>query len=144
MAGTPHDSPAPAGKKLLRGALWALTALTLLNLLLTASVSALIGGIVILVMVWGISRGDYPLTKALAVFLFLYAALNAAVLLLTVISGAAARISALVWLGVYSVALAALGILLRSRAVRSYLKTAKPPEEKEKKIHFFHGGWRDL
>lgn len=134
----------PTGKKKLHMILLSLTILTLLNLLLTASLVGLIGGIVILIMVWGIRRGDYPLARALAVFLFLYAGINLVVLALTLIAGAAARISALVWLFGYSAVLIVLGILLCSKPVRTYLKTAQPPEEKPKKIHFFHGGWRDL
>lgn len=62
-----------AGKTLLRRLLLALTLLTLVNLLLTASLAGLIGGILTLIMVWGIRRGDYGLRKALVVFLFLYA-----------------------------------------------------------------------
>lgn len=131
-------------QRLLRRILLALTLLTLLNLLLTGSIAGLIGGILILVMVWGIRRGDYPLTRGLSIFLFLYAALNFAVLVLTLVSGVQARVSALIWLGLYSAALVVLGLLLRNKALQSYLKTASQPEEKEKKIHFFHGGWRDL
>lgn len=131
-------------QRLLRRILLALTLLTLLNLLLTGSIAGLIGGILILVMVWGIRRGDYPLTRGLSIFLFLYAALNFAVLVLTLVSGVQARVSALIWLGLYSAALVVLGLLLRNKALQSYLKTAPQPEEKEKKIHFFHGGWRDL
>lgn len=134
----------PTGKKKLHMILLSLTILTLLNLLLTASLVGLIGGIVILIMVWGIRRGDYPLARALAVFLFLYAGINLVVLALTLMAGTAARISALVWLFGYSAVLIVLGILLCSKQVRAYLKTAQPPEEKQKKIHFFHGGWRDL
>lgn len=134
----------PDGRKLLRGALLALALLTLLHLLLSASLVSLIGGIITLVMVWGIRKGDYPLTKALAVFLFLYAAVNFAVLLTVLLSGAQARASAMIWLGFYSAALAVLGGIVRSKPVQTYLKTAAPPEEKKKKIHFFHGGWRDL
>ena len=132
------------GKKLLRILLLALTVLTLLNLLFTASLVGLICCIVILVMVWGIRRGDYPLTKALSVFLYLYAAVNFVVLAITLLTGAAARVSALIWLGLYSAGLLLLGGLLQTETVRNYLKTAKPPEEKKKRIHFFHGGWRDL
>lgn len=131
------------GKKLLRLALIALTILTLLNLLLTASIVGLLCSIVILVMVWGIRRGDYPLTKALSVFLFLYSAVNFVVLAITLLFGAA-RPSALIWLGLYSAGLLLLGSMFLSEPVQTYLKTAQPPKEKEKKIHFFHGGWRDL
>ncbi len=132
------------GKKLLRIGLLALTVLTLLNLLLTASLVGLVCCIVILVMVWGIRRGDYSLTGALSVFLYLYAAVNFVVLAVTLLSGAPARTSALIWLGLYSAGLMLLGGLLQTEAVRTYLKTAQPPEEKKRKIHFFHGGWRDL
>lgn len=132
------------GKKLLRIFLLALTVLTLLNLLFTASLVGLICCIVILVMVWGIRRGDYPLTKALSVFLYLYAAVNFVVLAVTLLSDTPARTSALIWLGLYSAGLMLLGGLLQTETVRDYLKTARPPEEKKKRIHFFHGGWRDL
>lgn len=128
----------------LRRILLALTLLTLVNLLFTGSIAGLIGGILILVMGWGIRRGDYPLTRGLSVFLLLYAALNFVVLLLTLVSGAQARVSALIWLALYSVALVVLALLLRNKALQAYLKTAPQPEPKEKKIHFFHGGWRDL
>lgn len=132
------------GKKLLRILLLALTVLTLLNLLLTASLVGLICCIVILVMVWGIRRGDYPLAKALSVFLYLYAAVNFVVLAVTLFSGAPARASSLIWLGLYSAGLMLLGGLLQTEPIRTYCKTAQPPEEKKRKIHFFHGGWRDL
>jgi hypothetical protein len=132
------------GEKRLKGSLMLLTILTICNLLLTASVVSLVGGIVILVMVWGIRKGDYPLTKALAVVLFLVGSGNLAVMVFLGAAGSGARISALVWLGIYSLCLIVLGILLRSRPVQDYLKIAPQPEEKEKKIHFFHGGWRDL
>ena len=132
------------GKKLLRIFLLALTVLTLLNLLFTASLVGLICCIVILVMVWGIRRGDYPLTKALSVFLYLYAAVNFVVLAVTLLSDTPARTSALIWLGLYSAGLMLLGGLLQTETIRDYLKTARPPEEKKKRIHFFHGGWRDL
>ena len=126
------------------GLLLALTVLTLFNLLFTASMAGLLGGILILVMVCGIKKGDYPLTKGLSIFLFVYAAINLVVFFITVISGAEARTSALVWLFVYSVLLVVFGILLRNKKLQEYLKTAPQPEEKEKKISFFHGGWRDL
>lgn len=137
-------APASPEEKLFRGILLALTVLTLFNLLFTASIAGLLGGILILVMVWGIKKGDYPLTKGLSIFLFLYAALNFVVFFITVFSGAQARISALVWLFLYSVLLVVFGVLLRNKKLQTYLKTAPQPEEKEKKIHFFHGGWRDL
>lgn len=126
------------------GLLLALTVLTLFNLLFTASMAGLLGGILILVMVWGIKRGDYPLTKGLSIFLFIYAAINFVVFFITVLSSAEARTSALIWLFVYSAMLVVFGILLRNKKLREYLKTAPQPEEKEKKINFFHGGWRDL
>lgn len=128
----------------LRRILLALTLVTLVNLLFTGSIAGLIGGILILVMVWGIRRGDYPLTRGLSVFLLLYAALNFVVLLLTLLSGVQARVSALIWLALYSAALVVLALLLRNQSLQAYLKTAPQPEQKEKKIHFFHGGWRDL
>lgn len=136
--------PMPPEKRLFRGVLWAISLLTLLNLLLTASLVGLIGGILILVMVWGIRRGDYPLSRALGIFLFLYAGVNLVVLCTVVFSGAAAHVSALIWLGLYSLSLILLGLLLRGKTVQTYLKTAQPPKGKEQKIHFFRGGWRDL
>lgn len=131
------------GKRRLQITLAALTAVTLLNLLLTASLVGLLCCALILVMVWGIRRGDYPLVTALSVFLFLYAAVNFAVLAITILFGTP-NFSALIWLGLYSAALMLLASVLQSTPVREYLKTARPPEEKKKKIHFFHGGWRDL
>ncbi len=134
----------PHQMRALRRILLALTVLTCINLLFTASMVGLLGGILILVMVWGIRRGDYPLTKALSIFLFLYGGINLAVLLVTLCTGADARISALVWLGLYSCLLLILGALLRRKPLQEYLKNAPQPEEKEKKITFFRGGWRDL
>lgn len=133
----------PEGRQLNR-ILLALTALTAANLLLTASLVGLIAGIVILIMVWGIRKGDWPLTKALSIFLFIYAGINFLVLAVTLLSGAEARVSALIWLGLYSGLLILLGYLLRRKSLQEYLKTAPQPEEKEKKITFFRGGWRDL
>jgi NhaP-type Na+/H+ and K+/H+ antiporter len=132
------------GEKRMKRSLGLLTILTICNLLLTASVVSLVGGIVILVMAWGIRKGDYPLTKALAVVLFVVGGGNLAVLVFLTAAGSSAKPSALAWLGIYSLCLIVLGVLLRSRPVQEYLKTAPQPEEKEKKIHFFHGGWRDL
>lgn len=134
---------APALKRLY-GLLLALTVLAALNLVLTASMVGLMGAAILLVMVWGIRRGDYPLTKGLSVFLFVYAGINIVVLLVTLLSGAQARTSALIWLGIYSAGLMVIGVLLRNRDLQRELKTAPQPREKEKKIHFFHGGWRDL
>lgn len=134
---------APVLKKL-HGLLLALTVLTVLNLVLTASMVSLIGAAVLLVMIWGIRGGDYPLTKGLSVFLFVYGGINLVVLLVTVLSSAQARTSALLWLGIYSLGLIVIGALLRNKDLQQDLKTAPQPAEKEKKIHFFHGGWRDL
>ena len=130
--------------KQLYGLLLALTVLTVLNLVLTASMVGFLGAIILLVMVWGIRRGDYPLTKGLSIFLFVYAGINIVVLLVTLLSAAQARTSALIWLSVYSVGLIVIGVLLRSRDLQRDLKTAPQPQEKEKRIRFFHGGWRDL
>ena len=130
--------------KQLYGLLLALTVLTVLNLVLTASMVGFLGAIILLVTVWGIRRGDYPLTKGLSIFLFVYAGINIVVLLVTLLSGAQARTSALIWLSVYSVGLIVIGVLLRSRDLQRDLKTAPQPQEKEKRIRFFHGGWRDL
>ena len=132
------------GRQLLRGILIALTVLTLLNLLFTASLAGLIGGIVILIMVWGIRKGDYGLRNALVVFLMLYAVVNFVVLILSALFSSTARVLSLIWLGVYSLCLIVCALLLRRPEVRAWLEVAPQPTEKEKKIHFFHGGWRDL
>ena len=132
------------GRQLLRGLLVTLTVLTLLNLLFTASLAGLIGGIVILIMVWGIRKGDYGLRKALIVFLLLYATVNLVVLILSALFSSTARVLSLIWLGVYSLCLVVCALLLRRPEIRAWLEVAPQPTEKEKKIHFFHGGWRDL
>lgn len=131
-------------QKLFQGIMLSLTILSLCNLLLTASAVGLVGTILILVMVWGIRKGDYPLTKGLAVFLFLYGGSNLVVCLITAVSGAQVRVSALIWLAVYSLLLLVMGVLLLSKKLKAYLKTAPQPQEKEHKIQFFKGGWRDL
>ena len=141
MAKKPSAAP---GERLLNGILLALTISALCNLLMTASIVGLVGTVLILIMTWGIHRGDYPLAKALAIFLFLYGAFNFIVLAFVMFSGSKVRASSLVWWILYSLILIVLGCLLRGKTVREYLKTAKPPAEKKKKIHFFHGGWRDL
>lgn len=138
---SPKKSPE---QKLFQGLMVFLTVLSLCNLLLTASMVGLVGTILILVMVWGIRRGDYPLTRGLAIFLFLYGVSNLVVCLITLLSGAQARISALIWLAIYSLLLILIGVLLLGKKLQAYLKTAPQPEEKEHKINFFHGGWRDL
>ena len=132
------------GRQLLRGLLVTLTVLTLLHLLFTASLAGLIGGIVILIMVWGIRKGDYGLRKALIVFLLLYATVNLVVLILSALFSSTARVLSLIWLGVYSLCLVVCALLLRRPEIRAWLEVAPQPTEKEKKIHFFHGGWRDL
>lgn len=138
---SPKKSPE---QKLFQGLMVSLTVLSLCNLLLTASMVGLVGTILILVMVWGIRRGDYPLTRGLAIFLFLYGGSNLVVCLITLLSGAQARISALIWLAIYSLLLILIGVLLLGKKLQAYLKTAPQPKEKEHKINFFHGGWRDL
>lgn len=137
----PKKSPE---QKLFQGLMLSLIILCLCNLMLSPSMVGLVGSIFILVMVWGIRRGDYPLTKGLAVFLFFYGGSNLVVCLITVISGAEARASALIWLGIYSLLLIGIGVLLLGKKLQTYLKSAPQPKEKEHKIHFFHGGWRDL
>ncbi len=132
------------GRQILWGILIALTVLTLLNLLFTASLAGLIGGIVILIMIWGIRKGDYGLQKALVVFLLLYAAVNLVVLILSALFSSTARILSLIWLGIYTLCLVSCALLLRRPEVRAWLDVAPQPAEKDKKIHFFHGGWRDL
>ena len=132
------------GRRMLRSILIVLTVITLLNLLLTASLAGLIGGIILLIMVWGIRKGDYGLRKALVVFLFIYAAVNLIVLLLSALFSSTARVLSMVWLGIYSLGLLACALLLHRPEIRAWLEVAPQPTEKEKKIHFFHGGWRDL
>lgn len=134
----------PPEQRLFQFLMLSLTVLSLCNLLLTASMVGLVGTILILVMVWGIKKGDYPLTKGLAVFLFFYGGSNLVVCLVTLFSGVQARLSALVWLMVYSLLLILTGVLLLNRGLQTYLKSAPQPEDREHKIHFFHGGWRDL
>ena len=138
------SSPTAPGQPLFRFTLLCLGGLTLLNLLFSGSVVSFIGALVILIMVWGIHRGDYPLTRALGILLYVYAVVNLAVMALVLGSGASARISSLIWLGLYSLSLIAMGTILRSSAVQGFLQNATPPEKKKRKIHFFHGGWRDL
>ena len=133
----------PEGRKLSR-ILLVLTVLTVLNICLTASIVGLLAGIVILIMIGGIRKGSWFLTKSLSPLLLGYAGINFVVLILTAALGGSARISSLIWLGIYSGLLILFGVLLRSKALQEYLKTAPPPEEKEKKITFFKGGWRDL
>lgn len=132
------------GRIQLRHTLLLLTILTLLHLIFSASIAGCIGSLLILVMVWGVKRGDYPLIRGLRIFLLLYAALNIMVLAAALISGAETRLTALLWLGLYSAALILIGALLHRKSILDYLKKAPPPEAREKKIHFFHGGWRDL
>lgn len=126
----------------------ALTIAVILNLLFTASIISLIGGIIILVMIWGIKKGDYALRGALAVVVFLHAGVNLVGLLTAVyalISGTSqVSILSTIWLLLFTAALLVFGMLLRSKELRDYLSSAPQPEQKEKKIHFFHGGWRDL
>ena len=132
------------GRRRLRRILLTLTLLCLLNLLFTASIASLIGGITTLVMVWGIRKGDYGLRKGLAVFLSLYAVLNTLVLVLSALFSGSARPLALVWLGAYTLGLMLCAIGLCRPEIRSWAEVAPQPTETEKKIHFFHGGWRDL
>jgi hypothetical protein len=134
------------GKRCLNVTLWVLIVLAALNLLLTLSLSALVGGILILVMVLGIRRGDYPLAKGLRIFLYLYSAVNLLVLGASLFTDVEAQPSALIWLGLYTLGLLLSAGRLSTKRVREYLITAPQPEKKEKKrkIQFFHGGWRDL
>ena len=133
-----------AGRRLLRKLLIALAVLTVLHLLLTASLASLIGGIVILVMVWGIHTGDYGLRKALVVFLVLYGVTNLIVLGISAFFSSSARALSLLWLGLYSLGLLLCAYLLCRPSIHAWLEVAPQPQAKEKKIHFFHGGWRDL
>lgn len=132
------------GRMIHRICLWAAGILTGMNLIMTASLVSLLAAILILVMIWGIHRGDYSLTTALAVVLLLYGTLNLIVLATVLLSGQEARLSALIWLGGYSAAVLALGVLLRMKPVRDYCKSAVPPDKKPSRFHFFRGGWRDL
>lgn len=140
-----HNPPKTSPEqRLFHKILISLTILSLCHLLFTASIPGLVGTLVILVMVWGIRRGDYPLTRGLAIFLFLYGGSNLVVCLVTYLAQTAVRLSALLWLVVYSCILLWAGIQLRSQKLQQYLKTAPQPEEKTHKITFFKGGWRDL
>lgn len=136
--------PISAQMRQLQIMLLILTLLTIFHLFMTGSMVGLIGAILILIMVWGIRKGDYPLTRGLSVFLFLYGGSNLLVLFLALVFGGTVSVSAGLWLAIYSLAIIALGIGLRSRPLQTYLKSAPQPQEKEKKITFFRGGWRDL
>lgn len=136
--------PISAQMRQLQIILLILTLLTIFHLFMTGSMVGLIGAILILIMVWGIRKGDYPLTRGLSVFLFLYGGSNLLVLFLALIFGGTVSVSAGLWLAIYSIAIITLGIGLRSRPLQTYLKSAPQPQEKEKKITFFRGGWRDL
>ena len=132
------------GKQLFLVALGLSAALTAVNMLISFSLVGFLSGLLILVMAFGVFRGDYPLTGALGVVLMLCGAVNIGVMAVVVFGGGTVRISAGVWLICYSIAMFALGLLLRSAPVREYLRTAKPPEKKERRLPFFRGGWRDL
>ena len=121
-----------------------LTAAVCANLLFTASLVGFLAAVVILVMIWGIRRGDWPLTRGLSWVLFLYAGINVVVLLLTVSFSFGLNLSAVIWLGIYSGLLILFGCLLRKKSLLAYLKNAPQPEQKQNKITFFKGGWRDL
>ena len=136
--------PASGALRRLRVLLAAASLLTVLNLLLTASIISVICGLLILVMSWGVYRGDHPLSKGLGWFLTLYGGVNLIVLCVIVFYGTQARRSALVWMGCYSVAVLVLGCLLRSKHFQENLKSTPPPQNKTSRFHFFHGGWRDL
>ena len=133
-----------AGRRLLRSIFIALTILTVLHLLLTASLASLVGGGIVLIMVWGIRKGDYGLRKALVVFLLIYAVTNLIVLCLSAVFSSSAHALSLLWLGLYSLGLLVCAYLLCRPSVRAWLEVAPQPKEKARKIHFFHGGWRDL
>ncbi len=123
------------GRQLLRGLLVTLqSSPTLLNLLFTASLAGLIGGIVILIMVWGIRKGDYGLRKALIVFLLLYAAVNLVVLILSALFSSTARVLSLIWLGVYSLCLVVCALLLRRPEIRAWLEVAPQPTERKRRF----------
>lgn len=140
----PYSPRQLAGQRLLQRILLALTILTIVNLLFSASIAGLIGGVITLVMVFGLRNGDWPLRKGLSFFLYLYAAVNLAVLLLTAFFSATAQVLSLIWLGVYSLSLLLCGILLRKPEIGCWIEVAPTTKNKEKKFHFLHGGWRDL
>ena len=118
--------------------------LTLLNLILSASLIGFLAGIVILIMVWGIFRGDYPLCGILGIFLMIYGVINLIVLIAVLLFGTTSSVSGMISLGCYSATMILCGLILRSRSLLEYLKTAPQPEKKSSRFHFFHGGWRDL
>ena len=132
------------GKRIFQGCLGLSAALTAVNMLISFSLVGFLSGLLILVMAFGVFRGDYPLTGALGAVLVLCGILNIGVMAVVVFGGGSVRISAGIWLICYSLAVIALGLLLRSAPVREYLRTARPPEKKERRFHFFRGGWRDL
>lgn len=135
------------GKRIFRRILLGLTCLSLVNLLFTASIVSLIGSVLILCMVIALKKGEYELRGPLSVILFLHAGVNviglitAAVAFLT--ETQVSLISAL-WLLIHTAALIMFSLLLRRESLKTYLENAPRPEKKEKKITFFHGGWRDL
>lgn len=135
------------GKKLFRATLIGLTCLSLINLLFTASIVSLIGSLLILAVLFALKKGEYELRGALSVILFLHVGVNGFGLITAVIAfitdAEISPISAL-WLLLHTVALLLFALLLRSEPLKAYLKEAPRPEKKEKKITFFHGGWRDL
>lgn len=131
------------GARLFRGLMVFITAAAALNLIFTVSWASLAEAVVLLFLVWGLRKGACGLRGALSIALLLSGGAGLAVLAIAAPAGTA-NVLSLVWLGAYSIGLVAAGILLWNKALRAYLKIAQPPEEKQRKIHFFHGGWRDL
>lgn len=130
-----------------RGIMIGLSCLSLINLLFTASIISLIGSVLILILVLAIKKGEYELRGPLSVLLFLHAGVNVIGLVtaaIALITDAQISLIAALWLLVHTAALLVFAFLLRSEALKAYLAEAPRPEKKEKKITFFHGGWRDL
>ena len=134
----------PAGQRSFHALLWIAAGLTVIHLVLTASPAALLAAILILIMIWGILRGDDPLTRALSIVLILYGTVNLIVLGVILLSRTETQVSAFIWTGCYSMSIIALGALMRSKKIRAYWSKAKPPSKTKSRFHFFHGGWRDL
>ena len=135
------------GKKRYRGVLIGLICLSLLNLLFTASIVSLIGSVLILCMVLALKKGEYELRNALSVILVLHAGINAIGLIVAAVAlltDSPVSLISTLWLLFHTGALISSALLLRSEPLKTYLENKPRPEKKEKKITFFHGGWRDL
>lgn len=140
---TPLTSSQQAGRKKLRIAMIVLIVAAAVNLLLSASLAGLVGGILVMAFSVGLLRGDGPFRGIFVALLILYGSVNLVVLIVVSAAGNGNLLS-LIWLGIYSVILIAAGIFLRRKDIRDYCDMARPKPDSEKKIHFFRGGWRDL